>query len=70
MYVFLLITKPSTTTISTVTHPGYNVARDRLHIGNATERNAIKAKTTLLTRTIDPQFGRYVGQGGPVLSNF
>ena len=65
-----LLQKPSTTTISTVTHPGYNVARDRLHIANATKSGAIKGKKTFVTRIIDPQFGRYVGQGGPVLSNF
>ena len=68
--IFCFQSKPATTTISTVTHPGYNVARDRLHIGNATESGAIKAKTTFVTRIIDPQFGRYVGQGGPILSNF
>ena len=65
-----LQSKPATTIRSTITHPGYNVARDRLHIGNATESGAIKAKTTFVTRIIDPQFGRYFGQGGTILSNF
>jgi hypothetical protein len=65
-----LLKKPSTTIRSTITNPGYNVARDRLHIGNSTESGAIKAKTTFVTRIIDPQFGRYIGQGGTVLSNF
>lgn len=65
-----LLQKPSTSTISTLTDNGYNVAKNRLHIANATESGAIKAKTTFVTRTIDSQFGRYVGQGGTILSNF
>lgn len=65
-----LLKKPTTTIISSLTNPEYNVARDRLHIGNSTESGAIKGKTTFVTRKIDPQFGRYIGQGGTVLSNF
>lgn len=65
-----LISKPPSSTISTITDRGYNVATSRLRVGNATESGAINAKTTFVTRTIDPQFGRYVGQGGTVLSNF
>ena len=65
-----LLSKPETSTISTLTDHGYNVAKNRLHIGNATKSGAINAKTTFVTRIIDPQFGRYMGQGGQVLSNF
>ena len=65
-----LLKKPSTTIISTITNSEYNVATNRLHIGNSTESSAIKGKTTFVTRIIDTQFGRYIGQGGSVLSNF
>ena len=68
--MFSCLQSKPTTTISSVTDHGYNVATNRLRIGNATESGAIKAKTTFVTRIIDPQFGRYVGQGGTVLSNF
>jgi len=68
--MFSCLEKKNNTTITTLTDPNFNVATQLLNIGDSTQNSAIKSKTTFVKRVIDPQFGRYVGQAGTVLSNF
>ena len=68
--MFSCLLKDSTSTTSTIRTPNYNRATERFRVARATESGAIKGKTTFVTRAVDPQFGRYVGQGGMILTNF
>mgnify|MGYP000082490501 FL=1 len=68
--MFSCLEKDNTNIITSIRNPGYNRAVALTQIANATESGAIKAKTTFVKREIDPQFGRYVGEGGMILSNF
>ncbi len=68
--MFSCLIKNDDNTISTVKNPNYNRAQALLRIGDSTKSGAVKGKTTFVKREVDSQFGRYVGQGGMILSNF
>jgi hypothetical protein len=56
-----------TTTTNT---PHFNKAENIMHNANAIEKGYIKGKATFVKLEVNPQFGRYVGQGGTILNNF
>ena len=64
-------TKSKTNNLTTTTNtPQYNKAQNTIQIANASEKGIIKGKMTFVKMVVDPQFGRYVGQGGTILNNF
>ena len=41
-----------------------------MHTANAIEKGYMKGTTSYVKLAVDPQFGRYIGQGGTILNNF
>jgi len=68
--MFSCITNKTTNFTTTINTPNFNKAQNILHTANATDKGTIKGKTTFIKLEVDPQFGRYVGQGGTILNNF
>jgi len=68
--MFSCITNKTTNFTTTINTPHYNKAENIMHTANAIEKGYMKGTTSYVKLAVDPQFGRYIGQGGTILNNF